>query len=1151
MTYRLAARYNRTRRDASRLALTLSVAVLAASPALAQRANLAPVLGVTGPLSNAATPSNVKSEVSTQTVAQQKPPPDAARRVALVRAVRIEGGFPEFQAQMSALIAGVEGRRITLAQAYQFAAAVQQTYLDAGYPLVNAVLEPQAFARGEIRVRVIDGFIESLDLSGVPEEIRGLVRARLSPIVGRRHLTKAELQRHIQLLGELPGVSGGTASKLGDEVGGVVLIVKATQTPFTSATSVNNYLPSEYGTYLFTQTFSINNALGFGENLHAGFSSGTDFGRFFDGTAQTESFDFGGFVPIGADGFTLGAGYAQSRSLPSPAFTLLSPGYVAPESSYDELQRASVRANYPLLLTKEQSLHVQFGFDFVDNISSLTPYPHSNLFGLPDFSFFHDQYEDLRAAAEWHVAFPWSWGGNAISGVVYEHGLGGLNGSLLEPLSRPGASPDFSKLYGEVHITQPLPEGLVLSLLGRAQTGFGQSLMELEELQLAGPDALSGFGLGTLYVDNGAVGRAELQRPLAVQLGGAAGTATPYLFGAWGGGTFQHVYLGENPNVDATSFGAGLRANGKFTGWPFAETLGLELARVNSNVPYAREGYAATFNYQMTYAGDPLGAPHLGLARPVERGAVDFTSSGFYAGLNSGYAFDASPNIASVGRVVSNAADMFYNSPNGAQVSAANITGAAAASGDTAIGGGQVGYNFISGRWLLGGEADIQGAGQASISQSTRTANAVVNGDSQPVTTVFDDSKSLDWLGTLRGRVGFSATPDLLAYVTGGLAYGGVSADSRATQSWPDTPAHTPYSLASSSAASGGYSDTLIGWTIGGGLEWMFAPGLSLKGEYLYYDLGQGDFPSGTLVTAPLSGIGGKNIVASSSSARYEGSIVRIGLNYHFGAQDPRRPLIVKGPEVKSGPVWNGFYAGLNAGYDWGVHSKASNSAIVGSAALDHLLGITWAPYLAEAIAGDSTPAPNGYIGGGQIGYNLQLNRGLLGLEADIQGSGANGQGAYTTYSSTPPFNLFALTTHVDNTASLDWLGTLRGRLGLFLRSDLLGYLTGGLAYGETSSGTFIDQQWNGTLSPFFHTSGSSGLDNSLMAGWTAGAGLEWMFSGALSLKAEYLYYDLGEARYGASPASLTFGLSNTALPSTAFRYDGQLVRIGLNYHFD
>ncbi len=170
-------------------------------------------------------------------------------------------------------------------------------------------------------------------------------------------------------------------------------------------------------------------------------------------------------------------------------------------------------------------------------------------------------------------------------------------------------------------------------------------------------------------------------------------------------------------------------------------------------MPFTREGYSATFSYQMAYSGDPFGAPQLGQEGSADLRTSDFTS-GFYAGVNSGYAFDASPRIASTGKVVSDALDENFTPSNGAEVSAANITGTAPASADTPLGGGQVGYNFIDDRWVLGGEADIQGAGQASISQSVRTSTATIIGEAQPVTTVFDDSKSLDWLGTLRGRAG-------------------------------------------------------------------------------------------------------------------------------------------------------------------------------------------------------------------------------------------------------------------------------------------------------------------------------------------------------------------------------------------------------------
>lgn len=1090
---------------------------------------------------------------------KQTIPADAKKRSAVVRRVRIDGAFPELQSRTSALTAGVKGRRLTLFEAYQLAASVQHAYAEAGYPLVNAIVRPQYFAKGEVRIDIIDGFIEGLDLSGMPQDLRQLVQDRLAPIVGQRHITLAEIQRHILLIGELPGVNGNTKSKPGVHPGGIILVVDATETPFTYGLGVNNYLPRQYGTFLFSQGFSINNTLGLGETIHAEAASTSDFGQFFEGQAKTQAFGFGGVLPIGSDGFTISGNYYQSRVSPITQPGTFAPGAPEGETFHGTLQRVSARANYPLLLSLQQTLRFQIGFDFTDDKGNIGPAP--NFYtpaGEPIFSLFHDQYSDLRLAGEWSVNFPWALGGKAISALVYNHGVAGLTGNIYDPLSRIGASPYFNKLGAEVHVLQPLPGNFNLALLGRGQTGFGRPLMASEDLVLAGPDALSGFSLGSLYVDSGAVGRAELQRPFTVPLSGVTAVASPYLFGAWGGGRLEQISPGQNFDVHATSFGAGLRTNANFAGWPFNETVDLEAARVSSNVPYARSGYAGTFTYQMKYAGDPFASAPPRLSRSPDSRRPDFTSSGFYAGLNAGYAFDGSAEITSTGTVISNAADRFFFG-NGAPVSAANITGSAPASPGTPIGGGQVGYNFAAGHWVLGAEADIQGAGAASLTTSSRVANATVAGATETATTVFEDSKSVDWLGTLRGRVGVEVAPNLLPYITGGLAVGAVRAESRATQSWAD-PANGPFSAtASSSVAYGSYSNTLVGWTLGGGIEWMFAPGLSLKGEYLFYDLGEGHFSSGTLTTSAL---GFANVVASNSSARFDGHIIRIGLNYHFGMdQQPAQSRIVKGPaEDSSVPVWNGFYAGLNSGYAWGFNnnSGATNDASVGSNALDQQLSVpgfttALAPASAAAISGKSNSVPSGFIGGGQVGYNLQLNRGLIGFEADLQGTGEKGHGSYASnniYNTGNPAATVGLQTQVYNTASVDWLGTLRGRLGLFVRPDLLVYATGGLAYGETSSSTFINQHWSGPLILPLKTSGSTGISNKVLAGWTAGGGLEWMFSRNLSLKAEYLLYDLGHSNYGSSAALTTFGKSNSILPTTSIHYDGQIIRIGLNYYF-
>lgn len=1086
-------------------------------------------------------------------------PADAKTRTTVVRRVVVNGNFPELQDVVAARVAGFEGRRTTLAEAYALAGVVQQVYVDAGYPLVRAAVDPNAFGGGEIRIRVIDGFIEDIDLDGVPLELRALVGARLRPIVGRKHLRLSEFQRHVLLIGELSGVNGSSKTRVGRLPGGFVLVVDATQTPFTSTTGVNNILPASSGTYLFTQGFSFNNTFGFGENIHAEVGSSPDAGRYFAGQSQTQFFNLGGSVPVGADGLVLSAGYFQSRGMPTTSTGFfLSQG----EGENGVFQKVAARATYPVFLSLQHTVRLQIGFDYVDDYSNAFPYPVLLYTGAISKTVYHDQYEDLRLAGEWKFNFPWSWGGNLVAAAIYNHGLGGIGGTFFDPLSRYGSSPEFDKLKGEIHLQQPLPENFVFAALGRAQTSFGRPLMLPEELVLDGPDALSGFGAGTLLVDTGAVGRAELQHPFALPVNGATVISSPYLFGAVGGGQIEQALLGQTANIHATSFGLGVRNTGKITGWPFNEVLNLEVARVDSNALFAREGYAFTFIYSMNYSGDPFANAKPGLIRVEERGTADFLSSGFYGGLNSGYAFDGSSKIATKGFVASNALDAAFGA-NAAVVSAANITGSAPASNGTPIGGAQVGYNYAVGKWVLGGEADIQGAGQGGFISSSRTAIATVDGEPETVTSLLDGRKAVDWMGTIRGRAGLAVTPNLLTYVTGGLAYGGVSADTRFSQNWSDPAGSSSVgplaAFASASTASGHYSDMMVGWTVGGGLEWMFAPGLSLKGEFLYYDLGKGNFQSGALTTNALLV---SNAVTSTSSVRYDGYIFRLGLNYHFGAPQDQPTAVVKGPDQAPGPVWNGFYAGLNAGYAWGVGSMASNNAATGRTDFDqHFSGGGTPIYLAlataENIAGQSKTAPSGYVGGGQVGYNAQLNRGLLGLEADLQGLGANGQGGYVNQSNfvttTPPAPFATLESRVNNAAAIDWMGTVRARGGLFLRPDLLAYATGGLAYGGTSSNTFIDQQWSGTpIGALMKTSGSTGVAQKLTAGYALGGGLEWLFSRNLSAKAEYIYYDLGVVSYNGSPSMTTaLGLSNSALPNTRVHYDGQMVRFGLNYHFD
>ena len=84
-----------------------------------------------------------------------------------------------------------------------------------------------------------------------------------------------------------------------------------------------------------------------------------------------------------------------------------------------------------------------------------------------------------------------------------------------------------------------------------------------------------------------------------------------------------------------------------------------------------------------------------------------------------------------------------------------------------------------------------------------------------------------DWIATIRGRAGFLVTPAFLLYATGGLAFAHVqTASAVAFTVTPDLYA-------------GGYDETRVGYTVGGGGEWMIAPKWSIKAEYLFVDLGK------------------------------------------------------------------------------------------------------------------------------------------------------------------------------------------------------------------------------------------------------------------------------------------------------------------------
>lgn len=222
-------------------------------------------------------------------------------------------------------------------------------------------------------------------------------------------------------------------------------------------------------------------------------------------------------------------------------------------------------------------------------------------------------------------------------------------------------------------------------------------------------------------------------------------------------------------------------------------------------------------------------------------------------------------------------------------------------------------------------------------------------------------------------------------------------------------------------------------------------------------------------------------------------------------------PVVVD--EIK----WTGAYIGLNGGYGWGdFESSVQTKRPEGKSPLP---GTPESEIDYEILdQATHTASPDGFVGGVQLGYNWQFDQLLVGFEADFQGGNIKG----TVSGGDAPYNFAADT-------KIDWYGTARARLGYILADRFLAYATGGLAYGHVES--------------YMSYAGYDSYVSKTKAGYTVGAGTEYAFDSHWSLKAEYLYTDLGDIdSFDAQRGYTKFSAETEA--------SFQTVRMGLNYRF-
>jgi outer membrane immunogenic protein len=246
---------------------------------------------------------------------------------------------------------------------------------------------------------------------------------------------------------------------------------------------------------------------------------------------------------------------------------------------------------------------------------------------------------------------------------------------------------------------------------------------------------------------------------------------------------------------------------------------------------------------------------------------------GVYFGADAGYAWSYPGRIQTNTYNISSAPGL--NGNLGAAISAQG-TGEVAAKSSALIAGSEVGYNWQTAGFVYGLQTDIQGLGWSKDTGSI-TTSGFVRGTPTSITStgIIYSSQIVRYLGTLRGRTGILATPNVLIYATGGLSYGQVSTNSIVSETIGAVNTG-PF------GTSGGASATRFGWVAGAGVEWTFWSKFSAKIEYRYYDLGslRYELPTFNQFGGVVSAL--QTVNASQSVTRFSGSNTVFGINYHF-----------------------------------------------------------------------------------------------------------------------------------------------------------------------------------------------------------------------------------------------------------------------------
>jgi hemolysin activation/secretion protein len=477
----------------------------------------------------------------------------------------IEGEFEELVPARRQTLDPLIGKRVSVAEVFEAANQLQQIYVRAGYPLVRVVIVPQELGNAaRVKLRVIDGFIERMELEQLAPGVRGRVALVLAPLLRKTHLKQSELERRLLIAGEAPGLVLNATFAGGKEVGGSILVLTGRYRPVSASIYADNAMPEVFGTGQLVTSASLNSLLGIGDQFTFS-AAGLPDQDYVTNFPTRRYLTAGASLPIGIDGWKVAVSGTNGVTTPRVKDQTV--------ASQGNLMQGGVRLSYDVVKLRDFEFTAAGRFDATnESIDSLVRDPRVPL-SIDRTRVLRGGFEGIWRLRETATTIAFA--------STYSRGLSGLGARTaadaaealaageITGLSRQGADAVFSKLDGRVEVNQALPYDFFAAFFASGQTSFNAPLLTSEQFDITGAKMLSGFTAGSLPGDTSWVVRSELGRPFNVPIQSGGVVVTPYVFYAHGERLLENPSVLEFGSIHATNYGLG----GRFTLVPWGDWM--------------------------------------------------------------------------------------------------------------------------------------------------------------------------------------------------------------------------------------------------------------------------------------------------------------------------------------------------------------------------------------------------------------------------------------------------------------------------------------------------------------------------------------------------------------------------------------------------